>query len=48
VQIRPPLDAPIIGRVERDPDVLRRAVDCGRAVAMAALSRAAQPVQSVQ
>ncbi len=48
VQIRPPLDAPIIGRVERDPDVLRRAVDCGRAVAMAALGRAAQPVKSVQ
>ena len=48
LQIRPPLDAPVIGRVERDPEVLRRAVDCGRTVAFAALGRAAQPVQSVQ
>ncbi len=40
LQIRPPADAPVIGRVERDPEVLRRAVDCGRAVAGAALGRA--------
>jgi hypothetical protein len=46
VQIRPPADVPVIGRVERDPQILRRAVDCGRAVASAALGRAAVSAQS--
>lgn len=40
LQIRPPADAPVIGRVERDPGVLRSAVECGRAVAAAALGGA--------
>lgn len=40
LQIRPPAEAPMIGRIERDPDVMRRAVECGRVAADAALSRA--------
>jgi len=46
LQLRPPDDAPVLGRIERDPAVLRRAVECGHAVAAAALSRAAS--KSVQ
>lgn len=48
LQIWPPEHAPVIGRVERDPDVLRRAVECGRIEATAALHDVNQPSQSVQ
>ncbi|SDX18954.1 Predicted phospholipase, patatin/cPLA2 family [Amycolatopsis xylanica] len=36
--VRPPLDAPTIGPIERDPAVLRRAVDLGRTSVLTALS----------
>ncbi|WP_370945441.1 patatin family protein [Amycolatopsis sp. cg5] len=36
--VRPPLNAPNIGAIERDPAVLRRAVDLGRAAVLTALA----------
>ena len=48
LQILPPAHAPVIGRVERDPGVLRRAVDCGHAEASAALGPAARSPRSAQ
>lgn len=36
--IRPPLNAPNVGSIERDPAVLRRAVDLGRSAVLAALA----------
>lgn len=44
LQIRPPLDAPAVGRVARDATVLLRALDLGRAATRTALSEVVAPV----
>ncbi|MGN6606198.1 MAG: patatin-like phospholipase family protein, partial [Jatrophihabitans sp.] len=38
LQVRPPADAPAVGRTERDPALLRRAVELGRIAADEALA----------
>ena len=48
LQVLPPQETPVIGRIERDPDVMRRAVACGHAASLAALRRAAKSGHSTQ
>ncbi|WP_307817416.1 patatin-like phospholipase family protein [Nocardia acididurans] len=46
MQIRPPRDAPDVGRITRDPDLLRQALDLGRTVTVRTLSPHLAPMLS--